>query len=95
MWHLPHAPALTGAQFLDLVNAALPSAHRTGRITPLMVRMAAPFNAMSRETAGVLHQWDRPFVIDDSAFREVFGFNDTPFEQTIATTAAAAVGSPR
>jgi nucleoside-diphosphate-sugar epimerase len=86
-WILPHAPAVTGAEFLTMVNAALPAPQKTGVISPRMLRLAAPFHRISKETLPMLYQWTEPFVVDDSAFRAAFGpFECTPLEQAVRDT---------
>jgi nucleoside-diphosphate-sugar epimerase len=90
VWILPHAPAVTGGQFLALVNQCLPEPLRTGVVSPTMLRLAAPFHRISRETLGILHQWAQPFVVDDSAFRSTFGpFEVTPLDEAVRATVAA------
>jgi nucleoside-diphosphate-sugar epimerase len=90
VWVLPHAPAVTGRQFLDLVNGALPSPQKTGVISASMLRVAAPFHRISRETLGILYQWSQPFVVDDAQFRHTFGpFAVTPLDAAVRATVAA------
>jgi nucleoside-diphosphate-sugar epimerase len=85
IWHLPHGAAVTGAQFLDVVRNAAGTPLKTGVVTKFMLWIAAPFHAISRESLGILHQWDRPFVVDDSKFRTTFGdFENTPLEEAVA-----------
>lgn len=89
-WVLPHAPAVTGREFLDLVNDCLPRPQKTGVLSSAMLWLAAPVHRMSRETLGVLYQWSEPFVVDDSAFRATFGpFDVTPLDQAVRTTVEA------
>lgn len=85
IWHLPHAPALTGKEFVRLVSPGGGLAPAT--VSKTMLRVAAPFHAISRETLPLIHQWDRPFVVDDSKFRQTFGpFQNTPIDQAVRTT---------
>jgi nucleoside-diphosphate-sugar epimerase len=89
IWHLPHAPAVTGAEFLALVNAALPQARATALVGTRMLRLAAPFHRISRESLPLAYQWTEPFLVDDSAFRARFpDFTSTPMAQAVATTVA-------
>lgn len=89
-WILPHAPAVTGREFLGLVNACLPRPQKTGVLSPWMLRLAAPVHRVSKEMLGILYQWSDPFVVDDSAFRATFGAVDvTPVEQAVRTTVEA------
>ena len=54
-----------------------------------MLRMAAPFNRISRESLPMAYQWTEPFVVDDSDFRARFPeFVSTPMAQAVATTVA-------
>ena len=86
-WILPHAPAVTGQEFLDLVNRSLDTPVKTGVITRGMLRLASPFHRISKESLGILYQWTEPFVADDSAFQEAFGpFEVTPLDQAVRET---------
>lgn len=87
VWILPHAPAVTGGEFLALVNAQLPEPRRTGVVSPWMIRLIAPFHRISKETLGILYQWTEPFVVDDSEFRSTFGpFDVTPLDEAVRVT---------
>ena len=86
-WILPHAPAVTGQEFLDLVNRSLDTPVKTGVITRSMLRLASPFHRISKESLGILYQWTEPFVADDSAFQQAFGlFDVTPLDQAVRET---------
>jgi nucleoside-diphosphate-sugar epimerase len=90
VWILPHAPAVTGREFLDLVTAALEQPQKTGVLPTWMLRVASPFHRISKETLGILYQWTQPFVVDDSAFRETFGpFTLTPLDEAVRVTVEA------
>ncbi len=87
VWLLPHAPAVTGAEFHALVNAALPEPRATALVSTRMLRLAAPFHRISRESLPLAYQWTEPFLVDDSAFRARFpDFVSTPMAQAVATT---------
>ncbi len=89
IWVLPHAPAVTGRQFLELVNSSLPTPLRTGRISPAMLRLAAPFHRISRESLGILYQWTRPYEVDASAYQVWLGpLEVTPLQDAVAATVA-------
>jgi hypothetical protein len=94
VWILPHAPAVTGREFLDLVNVALPQPLRTGVVSTMMLRLAAPFNRDSREMLDIAYQWSEPFVADHRAFSEAFGpLPLTPLPDAVRTTVAARMGA--
>jgi nucleoside-diphosphate-sugar epimerase len=88
VWHLPHAPAATGRGFLGLVNDQLPEPRKTAVVSTTMLRLAAPFHRISRQSLPIAYQWTDPFVVDDSAFRARFGIGHTPLAQAVAATVA-------
>jgi len=53
----------------------------------------APHRRHARDVAQALaemaHQWEHPFVIDDSRFREAFGVEATPVDEAARATLAA------
>lgn len=86
-WILPHGPAPTGAEFLAAVNDTLPTHVKTGSLSKAMLRVAAPFHAMSRESLEIMYQWTDDFIVDDSKFQRTFGpFDTTPLDQAVHTT---------
>jgi nucleoside-diphosphate-sugar epimerase len=87
IWHLPAAPAVTGRQFVAMVQEAL------GRpLTPTvtsagMVRLAGLFVPMIRELKETMPQWTESFVMDTTRFESTFGpFDTTPLPEAITTT---------
>jgi nucleoside-diphosphate-sugar epimerase len=86
-WILPHPDPVTGRQFLDMVNKALPTPVKTGAISKMMLRLASPFHIPSRELLGISYQWTDPFVVDDSNFRSTFGPIDiAPMDEAVRHT---------
>ncbi len=89
IWHLPHEPAVTGRQFLSLVNDALPAPRPMSVLSTGMLRLAAPFHRISRESLPLAYQWTDPFVVDDSSFRARFpDVATTPLVDAVAQTLA-------
>jgi nucleoside-diphosphate-sugar epimerase len=89
-WVLPHGPAPTGREFLELVNREMTSPGGSGLITKGMLLMAAPFVRTVRETLDLSYQWQEPFVADDSKFQRVFGpFEVTPLAEAVRLTMEA------
>ena len=78
VWILPHGPAPTGRSFLDTVNAHLETPRKVAAISIAMLRLAAPFHKVSRESLQIAFQWTEPWIADDRRFQEVFG----PFATT-------------
>jgi nucleoside-diphosphate-sugar epimerase len=87
VWILPHGEPATGRAFLDQVNGSLPQPLKTGLISKAMLRLAAPFHKISRETLGILYQWTEPFVVDDAKFQKAFGpFTTTPLAEAVGAS---------
>jgi nucleoside-diphosphate-sugar epimerase len=89
VWHLPAAEPLTGRAFVELVAAALGRPVRVAATSRLALRLAGVFDPRARESAEMLYQWQRPFVLDASKFQRAFGpLEPTPHPQAVATTVA-------
>ena len=89
VWHLPAAEPLTGRSFVELIAAALGRPVKVTATSRLALRIAGVFDRRARESAEVLYQWERPFVVDASKFQRAFGpLKPTPRQQAVATTVA-------
>ena len=89
VWHLPTAEPLTGRGFVELIAAALGRPVKVTATSRLALRIAGVFDPRARESAEMLYQWERPFVLDASKFQRAFGpFVPTPHHKAVATTVA-------
>lgn len=87
VWHLPAAPAITGAEFMALVNQCLVTPVKTGSIGELSMRIGGLFSKAAKESVECMYQWTEPFVVDSSAFVAAFGpMRLTPHAEAIAVT---------
>ena len=89
VWHLPVQPPMTGRQWAERLAAAVDRPVKLGRISRPMLLMAGVFSPRIRELRGTLYQWERPWVMDDSAFRSAFSAVPTPLDAAIEATLAA------
>lgn len=88
-WHLPVAPAPTGAEFLDLVWRAKGGKGRSAGLSRGTQRLMGLFDPLVRELGETWYQRDRAWVVDDSAFRAAFGeVRATPLDEAVAATLA-------
>jgi nucleoside-diphosphate-sugar epimerase len=72
-WHVPNAPTVSVRAFLALVYAAAGHPLRVraaGRALVGALGLVSPALRELRETVG---WWERPYVVDDGAFRRAFG----------------------
>ncbi len=81
VWHLPTGPALTGADYLELLTdgAVDPKA-----MSAATMRLGALFVGEVRETLEMAYQYTAPYVFDSSAFETTFGMAPTPYRDGIA-----------
>ena len=87
VWHLPAAPAVTGEEFMALVNRFLPKPVKAGSIGTSTMRIGGLFSKNAKETVECMYQWTAPFVVDSSAFTATFGpLAVTPHADAVATT---------
>jgi nucleoside-diphosphate-sugar epimerase len=89
VWILPAAAPLTQQQVADLVNSMLGNPVKVRRLTPGLVALAAVVSRQAREGRKIAHQFDRPWVVDASAFEAAFGTLEiTDHQAAIAETLA-------
>jgi nucleoside-diphosphate-sugar epimerase len=87
VWHLPNPPTRTTRHIVIDVYAA--AGRRRTSVTSLkrpMLRAVGLFNRNVRELLHTYYQFDAPFVVDDSMFRDAFGGHTTTWDEIIATT---------
>jgi nucleoside-diphosphate-sugar epimerase len=89
VWHLPAAEPVTGRGFVELIASALGRPVKVAATSRLALRIAGVVDARARESAEMLYQWERPFVLDASKFQRAFGaVEPTPHQRAVATTVA-------
>ena len=86
VWHLPSAPPITGKAFMKLINEALPTPVKTKTLGMAAMNIGGIFSKDAKESIEMMHQWTDPFVVDSSAFTNVFGAF-TPISHAAAVTA--------
>lgn len=84
-WHVPSNEPRTQRQVVDdLANAAGVPRVKVSSIPPAMVALLGWFSPAIRELKETSYQRDRPFVVDDSAARETFGLEPTPWNDILS-----------
>lgn len=90
VWHLPAPPAITGRAFIEKVFEHVGKQPKMGRLPHGLMRLAGLFSRRMREIAGVVYQFEQPFVIDGARFVETFGEAEcTSIDRGIELTLAA------
>lgn len=86
-WHVPTAPA-TSARFVaeTLTNLAGLPAPRLVRVPAVVANAGAVVSPMFRELRELRYQFDRPYLLDSSAFETTFGVRPTPLADALVET---------
>lgn len=88
LWMLPCQPAVTTREMVRRFEPAL------GHVIPLNVmprwimNLLGLFVPMVREIKEMAYQWDEPFIVDDSRFRQAFAVQPTEIEEAARNTVA-------
>ncbi len=86
-WHVPGPGPVTGREFLTLVFQAAGGRPRIGVWKRNLLRIIGFFQPDVRELDEILHQFERPYVLDGSKFAARFpDFRFTPHERAVRET---------
>jgi nucleoside-diphosphate-sugar epimerase len=86
-WHLPNPETRTTRQIIaDVYAAAGTQPARITAMTRPLLRALGLFNRNIRELRHTYYQFDAPFVVDDTAFRNAFGGHTTSWVDIVAST---------
>jgi nucleoside-diphosphate-sugar epimerase len=86
-WHVPSAPPVPIRQVVEMLAglAQLPTP-RVSQLPRWAVRAVGAVSSLVRELDEVRYQFDRPFILDSSAFASTFGAVATPLPAALAAT---------
>jgi nucleoside-diphosphate-sugar epimerase len=87
VWHVPHNAAEGMRQTTERLAAALGRTIPITKVPRVVLRGLGLFNSILREVAEMAHQWDAPYVVDDSRYRAAFGESPTPIDEVMRATA--------
>jgi nucleoside-diphosphate-sugar epimerase len=84
-WHVPSNAPRTQRQAVDDLAAAagVPSV-KVSTVPTVMLRVVGLFQPVIRELKETEYQRERPYVLDDTAARETFGLEPTPWNEILA-----------
>jgi nucleoside-diphosphate-sugar epimerase len=88
-WHVPSNPPVTQHAVVDQVCDAM-GVERVpvARVSRALLRTMGLGSPMIREFTEVRHQYERPWLVDDSRARATFGLEPTPWASIVAELAA-------
>ncbi|WBP91073.1 NAD-dependent epimerase/dehydratase family protein [Kitasatospora cathayae] len=86
-WHVPTAPALPVRTMVERLAAEAGTGPvPVRRLSPAVLGVAGLFSPLLRELRETRYQFDRPFVVDSSAYEAEFTVRATPLEEQLAAT---------
>ncbi|HAA57227.1 MAG TPA: NAD-dependent epimerase [Myxococcales bacterium] len=94
--HIWHLPVNAGMTTRTLIKTFADATGHSGKMTKLpkwMFHVMGLFMPFMRGVPEMLYQWEVPYEIDDSAFRETFGVNATPLHIAVQETLKVAAPS--
>ncbi|MFB7912086.1 NAD-dependent epimerase/dehydratase family protein [Kitasatospora sp. NPDC056076] len=88
-WHVPTGPALPVRTMVERLTAeAGTDPVPVRRLSPVLLAAGGLVSPLLRELRETRYQFDRPFVVDSSAYEAAFTVRATPLEEQIAATVA-------
>jgi nucleoside-diphosphate-sugar epimerase len=88
VWHVPSNAPRTQAQALTDVLASVGKPPvKVSSLRGAALGATALVSPFMREMREIIYQWERPYVLDDSAARARFGITPTPWEEVCRRTA--------
>lgn len=78
-WNMPCAPTRTPRELLAIGAGALGQRNRIWAVPLWLMRPLGLVYRLAKEVVDVGFTWDRPYVVDASAFSRCFRFVPTPF----------------
>ncbi|WP_330300187.1 NAD-dependent epimerase/dehydratase family protein [Streptomyces sp. NBC_00503] len=86
-WHVPTEPALSVREMAGLLAARAGSGPvAVRRIPSAVLGVGSLFSPMIRELKEIRYQFDRPFVVDSSAYEARFALRATPVGDQVGAT---------
>lgn len=85
-WHTPSAPPLSFQEIANQVGELTGNAPKVREVPKPLIKGLSMFVSILRELEETKHQFENPFIVDDSKAREYFKMNETPWEETLAET---------
>ncbi|MEV8308227.1 NAD-dependent epimerase/dehydratase family protein [Streptomyces flavidovirens] len=86
-WHVPMEPPLSTRQMVGRLAAQTGTGPVAGRrLPPAVLGVVSVFSPLIRELKEIRYQFDRPFVVDSSAYEAEFAVRATPVDEQVKAT---------
>ncbi len=87
-WHIPSPAPIAQRRMLELIFAEAGQTAKIGAVNRAMMWLASPFMPSAREMVEMMYEWEKPFIMDSSAFTRTFGMQPTPIDAAVRETVA-------
>lgn len=85
-WHIPSPRTLTQKEFLQMLYAQAGTEFKMMVAPKFLLRGMGLFIKPMGEMVEMLYEFEKPFILDDSKFKQAFGDIATPLETAIQRT---------
>jgi nucleoside-diphosphate-sugar epimerase len=85
-WHVPSPPPVTQAELVALIAEQVGRPVKRATAGSVMLGLLGLVNPIVREMSEMLYEWNKPFVMDSSAFQGAFGMQPTPLRTAVEAT---------
>ena len=85
-WHVPNPPTLTQRQLMTLFFDEIGKPPKMSGMGKLMLSLGGLFVPPARETLEMMYEFEKPFVVDDSKFKQAFGDIATAQQEAVKAT---------
>jgi nucleoside-diphosphate-sugar epimerase len=88
VWHIPTAEPITGRAFTRLLFEEAGAPLKVSVISRPLVQLLKLLWPVAREGAELIYQFEAPYVVDASKYRQAFGDGSTSYREGIRLTLA-------
>lgn len=85
-WHVPNAPAETTAAIIRMVEDELGRPVKYRVASKLFMRFGGLFVPAAREMVEMFYEFEKPYVVDDSQYKRIFGDHSTSLREGLRQT---------
>ncbi len=86
-WHVPNdRPEISQREFGKMIFQELGKPAKLSRMGRMMLWIGGLFIHEARESAEMLYEFEKPFVVDSSKFKQAFALQPTPIQEGIRRT---------
>ena len=89
VWHVPNdQPNMTQSELVKMFAAEAGVQSKMSSMGKTMMAIGGLFIPEAKETIEMMYEFEKPFIIDSSKFKETFGMKATPMREAIKETVA-------